>query len=301
METRIIRDLAPFISLFLLALAGPPDHVMCTPPSGSPTVSSLPAPEHPFPGPIPGFSRRQDPPVSQEARASGPVPKAGQFTRQEGRDICPDPRRLDHLVINNARLHGVDQKLVWAVMRRESGFNPRAVSPKGAMGLMQLMPGTAVLMGVTDPFDVEQNIAGGVKYLSQCLSRFKGDVCLALAAYNAGPETVEKYRGCPPFPETQDYVAAVLRDYSGKSPEKGRRLAARNAPAAGDMPTPPEASGLQWKVPTPHWRLRSPEINIQAPRWKGQGRLSPAGAAPSCQPDSHSRDNLQKITNLSME
>ncbi len=275
METRIIRDFASFISLFLLALAGPPGHAIGTHPSGSLTVSIPAALEHPFSGPMAGISRRQDPQVSLEPKPLRSGSKAGQFTRQEGKDIGPEARRLDHLVINNARLHGVDQKLVWAVMRRESGFNPRAVSPKGAMGLMQLMPGTAVLMGVTDPFDVEQNIAGGVKYLSQCLSRFKGDVCLALAAYNAGPETVEKYHGCPPFPETQNYVAAVLRDYSGKSPPKGWRLAARNAPAAGDMSNPPEASGLQWKVPTPHWRLKEPEINIQAPRWKGQDRLSP--------------------------
>ncbi|MGC2693868.1 MAG: lytic transglycosylase domain-containing protein, partial [Desulfobaccales bacterium] len=240
--------------------------------------------------PIVSCPPRQDPQVSQEAKPSGPDPRAGKAPRQEGKGICPAAQSLDHSVINNARLHGVDQKLVWAVMRQESGFNPQAVSPKGAMGLMQLMPATAVLMGVKDPFDVEQNIAGGVKYLSQCLSRFHGDVCLALAAYNAGPENVEKYQGCPPFPETQNYVAAVLRDYSGKSPPKGWRFAARNASTAPEISTPPETSGLHWQVPTPRWRLGKPEINIQAPRWKGKGRLSLPCPAPSCQPGSSSQD-----------
>ena len=115
-----------------------------------------------------------------------------------------------------ARQYGVDQDLVWAVIRQESGFNPRAVSPKGAMGLMQLMPGTAAMLGVSDAFDVEQNIAGGIKYLERCLNQFNQDVPLALAAYNAGPNNVVKYQGCPPFPETRHYVASILKAYAGE-------------------------------------------------------------------------------------
>ncbi|MDD3582107.1 MAG: lytic transglycosylase domain-containing protein [Desulfobacca sp.] len=121
---------------------------------------------------------------------------------------------LEPLIEKYARCYGVDKKLIRAVMRQESGFNPQAVSPKGAMGLMQLMPGTAALMGVTDPWDPEQNIAGGVKYLRRCLSQFQ-DLRHALAAYNAGPENVVKYNGCPPFAETRNYVASVMRTYSG--------------------------------------------------------------------------------------
>ena len=96
-----------------------------------------------------------------------------------------------------AEQYGVDQDLVWAVIRQESGFNAQAVSPRGAMGLMQLMPGIAAMQGVADTFAVEQNIAGGIKYLERCLSQFNQDVSLALAAYNAGPDNVVKYLRLP--------------------------------------------------------------------------------------------------------
>ncbi|MGQ9922028.1 MAG: lytic transglycosylase domain-containing protein, partial [Desulfobacca sp.] len=133
------------------------------------------------------------------------------------------------LINKYARLHGVDARLVWAVMRHESGFNPNAVSPKGAMGLMQLIPSTAALLGVIDPFNPEENISGGVRYLKMCLSRFNNNVVWALAAYNAGPDTVSKYQGCPPFAETQAYVLKVMRDYTG---------------TWIDLPLPPPAAGL---------------------------------------------------------
>ena len=84
------------------------------------------------------------------------------------------------------------------------------------MGLMQLIPSTAALMGVSDPFDAEQNISGGVKYLKLCLAKFNNNVIWALAAYNAGPDNVSKYQGCPPFAETRNYVLKVMRDYTGK-------------------------------------------------------------------------------------
>lgn len=109
---------------------------------------------------------------------------------------------------------GVDSALLRAVIHAESAFNPMAVSNKGAQGLMQLMPGTATDLGVTDAFDVSQNIRGGARYLSQLLKSFNGDAQLATAAYNAGPGAVLKYRGVPPYDETQVYVqrVATLRD-----------------------------------------------------------------------------------------
>lgn len=135
-------------------------------------------------------------------------------SRKAAWNPLPNPR-LEALISKYSRYYRVDPSLIRAVMRHESGFNPRAVSPKGAQGLMQLMPGTAALMGVRDPFDPEQNIAGGVGYLRHCLDRFQHNVPLAVAAYNAGPAAVAKYANIPPYSETQLFVRNVLGTYGG--------------------------------------------------------------------------------------
>ncbi|WP_274705042.1 lytic transglycosylase domain-containing protein [Dethiosulfovibrio faecalis] len=113
-----------------------------------------------------------------------------------------------------ARRYGVDEKLVHSVISVESAWRPDAVSPKGAVGLMQLMPGTAKMLGV-DPDDPVQNIEGGVKYLSQLSEKYSGDLEKTLAAYNAGPGRVDSYGGIPPFRETENYVRKVLGLYRG--------------------------------------------------------------------------------------
>ncbi len=117
-----------------------------------------------------------------------------------------------------AAKYNLDQDLLMSVIKQESNFNPYSLSSTGAQGLMQLMPGTADALGVDNPWDIEQNIDGGAKYLKDQLVTFDGDLSLALAAYNAGPNSVKKYNGIPPYSETQNYVKKVLnfyRQYSG--------------------------------------------------------------------------------------
>ncbi len=126
--------------------------------------------------------------------------------------------RLETLIRASACRQGVDPALVKAVVRHESGFNPQAISPKGAEGLMQLMPATAASMGVKDTFDPEQNLAGGIGYLRLCLDRFGHNVPLAVAAYNAGPERVARYGGIPPFLETRCFVQKVMYSYGRDTP-----------------------------------------------------------------------------------
>ncbi|MBW2192825.1 MAG: lytic transglycosylase domain-containing protein, partial [Deltaproteobacteria bacterium] len=103
--------------------------------------------------------------------------------------------------------------LIKAIIMAESGYNPRAISKKGAKGLMQLMPRTAEALGVEDSFNPEQNIRGGVKYFKQLVNQFQGDVTLALAAYNAGSKNVRKYQGIPPYKSTQYYIEKVFKYY----------------------------------------------------------------------------------------
>lgn len=117
---------------------------------------------------------------------------------------------IDSIISDASKKYGVDENLLRNVIEQESGYNPEAVSEKGALGLMQLMPSTARELNVADPFNPRQNIEGGAKYLKSMLDRFDGNLPHALAAYNAGPGAVETYRGIPPYRETKNYVSSIL-------------------------------------------------------------------------------------------
>lgn len=143
------------------------------------------------------------------ATSSAPVTGSGAGLAVQSAAVAGNTAFDD--IINRAALkYGIDFNLIKKVISAESSFRPDVVSNAGAQGLMQLMPSTGKSYGVTNPFDPEQNIDAGVHYLSDMLKRFKGDVTLALAAYNAGPGAVKKYNGIPPYEETINYIKKIL-------------------------------------------------------------------------------------------
>jgi len=131
------------------------------------------------------------------------------------RGFTTGSEQIDTYVTDSAKRYGIDPLLIYSVMHQESSFKSRAISPKGARGLMQLMPGTAIRFGVTNIFDPQQNIEGGSRYMKFLLDRFDGDLSLALAGYNAGEGAVEKYGfRIPPYAETQEYVRRISQRYN---------------------------------------------------------------------------------------
>jgi len=147
----------------------------------------------------------------------------------------PAPKTLNDMVNSASDVSNIDPDLINSVIHAESGFNPRAVSPKGARGLMQLMPKTATDLGVTNSFDANANVQGGTKYLRELLERYNYDMVKALAAYNAGPQRVDQYHGVPPYYETRAYVARIVRDFNKK--KLAERKAAATAAKASQKKT----------------------------------------------------------------
>jgi soluble lytic murein transglycosylase-like protein len=143
---------------------------------------------------------------------------------------APPPAHIQELVEKSAKAHNVDPLLVQSVIQVESNYNHFAVSPKGAEGLMQLMPGTARMLGVSNSFDPAENIEAGVKYLRYLQNVYQDDR-LALAAYNAGPKAVDRYKGAPPYAETQDYVNQVGQRYRTAKQKEADRIESEKAAA----------------------------------------------------------------------
>jgi hypothetical protein len=145
-------------------------------------------------------------------------------------DMLPVKDRIESLIADAAARYQIDPDFVASVVKVESGFNPTAVSPKGARGLMQLMPRTAAWLGVENALDPAANLEAGTKYLRQLVDQYEGDAVKVLAAYNAGPQRVEQYGGIPPYRETRAYVARIIDDYKRK---KLQQQAHSTAAAAG--------------------------------------------------------------------
>ncbi|MGB6247734.1 MAG: lytic transglycosylase domain-containing protein [Terriglobales bacterium] len=160
-----------------------------------------------------------------DSHASTPFGSASSEFAKSG-----SPFALNEVVSSASAAYHLDPDLVSSVIHVESGFNAHAVSPKGARGLMQLMPATANQLGVNDAFDPQANVTGGSRYLRELLERYNFDLVKALAAYNAGPERVEQYRGVPPFRETRAYVARIVHEYNKKKIAQER--AAKPKPAS---------------------------------------------------------------------
>ena len=182
---------------------------------------------------IEGFEKDLTQPALPDPVPAPPAPAASR----------PPVVDLNQVVTSASAAYHLDPDLVNSVIHAESGFNSHAVSPKGAQGLMQLMPETANLLGVGNPFDPEANVAGGTRYLRELLERYNFDLIKALAAYNAGTKRVEQYRGVPPYRETQAYVAKIVHEYNRKKIAQEKQAAAANGKTKTTKPPTPSASG----------------------------------------------------------
>jgi hypothetical protein len=160
------------------------------------------------------------------------------------------PQKMNEVINAVSSRHHLDPDLINSVIHAESGFNPRAVSPKGAQGLMQLMPQTASRLGVANSFDPGDNLEGGTRYLRELLERYNFDLIKALAAYNAGPQRVEQYHGVPPYYETQAYVARIIRDFNRKKLAE-RKSAASKTASYHKSPARPTPAVKQVALPDP--------------------------------------------------
>jgi hypothetical protein len=227
------------------------------PPDPSPASGSRP----PAPGSQPSALRTN---IARSVAGSASLsPFAATNTRLTPNSSLrfPQPRVDLNEVVNSASdRYRLDPDLVNSVIKAESGFNSRAVSPKGAQGLMQLMPGTASKLGVPNAFDPQANVEGGTRYLRELLERYNFDLVKALAAYNAGPQRVEQYRGVPPYYETRAYVARIVRDFNKKKIAQKKAATAKTSTAK----KPATDATAKAKPPTPAAKSHNSQPQEQA-------------------------------------
>ncbi|MGA9355588.1 MAG: lytic transglycosylase domain-containing protein [Terriglobales bacterium] len=198
---------------------------------------------------------------------------------------------LNEVVNSASAQYHLDPDLVNSVIHAESGFNSHAVSPKGARGLMQLMPSTASGLGVTDPFDAEANIGGGSRYLRELLERYNFDLVKALAAYNAGPERVERYHGVPPFTETRAYVARIVHDYNRKKiaqEKSAARLQKTQAAQSAKQSSPAAASRVSSRKSRSSASAGTSAATKFAPKYASETTLKPAAQLADSSPSTAS-------------
>ena len=172
---------------------------------------------------------KDETPAPEPAPAQAPAPVTATTTQP----VTPAKVDLDQLVRDASSKRQIDPDFINSVIKAESNFHPRAVSPKGAQGLMQLMPGTAARLGVSDPFDPKANVEAGTAYLSELLTLYNNDPIKALAAYNAGAHRVEQYHGVPPYRETRAYITRIVKDFNAK---KLAQMKAAKTQAAAPVP-----------------------------------------------------------------
>src|SRR5438309_8413648 len=175
---------------------------------------------------------KDETPAPEPVSAQAPAPIIATTTQP----AVPAKVDLDQVVRDASAKRQIDPDFINSVIKAESNFHPRAVSPKGAQGLMQLMPGTAAKLGVSDPFDPKANVEAGTAYLSALLTLYNNDPIKALAAYNAGAHRVEQYHGVPPYRETRAYIARIVNDFNAKKVAQMKAGKAQAAAPAAKKP-----------------------------------------------------------------
>jgi soluble lytic murein transglycosylase-like protein len=197
---------------------------------------------------ITGYEKDLSLPLPVPAALPASIPAPSESSRSGPVKAAPPLNQVVNIA--SAEYH-LDPDLVNSVIHAESGFNSHAVSPKGARGLMQLMPATANQLGVNDAFDPQSNVTGGSRYLRELLERYNFDLVKALAAYNAGPERVEQYRGVPPFRETHAYVARIVHEYNQKKIAQEKEAKKKQVSAQVASKVPKKATSSAYRAPKP--------------------------------------------------